>query len=85
MAASTATEINIDLCKHLFYITVHKFSMNFSIRGSSTWSRVRVTALDIQSAKSDGHVGGQHDVSENTLLGGAIITQNWRDHTLRSV
>ena len=32
-----------------FYITVHNsFSMNFSIRGSSTWSRVRVTALDIQ-------------------------------------
>ena len=53
MAVSIATELNIHLCKHLFYIIVRNgISMSFSIRGSSAWwSRtrmVRVTALDIQ-------------------------------------
>ena len=49
MAASTATEIK-SFMKASFYIIVHNgFSMNFSIRGSSArWSRVRMTALDIQ-------------------------------------
>ena len=58
-----------------FYIIVRNgFAMNFSIRGSSAWwshaRMVRVTALDYpgQSVQSDGHVGGQHDVSENALL-----------------
>ena len=40
MTASTciATENNIHLCKHRFYIIVHNgFSMNFSIQGSSAW------------------------------------------------
>ena len=59
-----------------FYNVVrNSFSLNFSIRGSSAWwSRtrmVRVTALVIhypgQSTQSDGHDGGQRDVSENTL------------------
>ena len=53
-AASIAMAINIHLwMQAIFYISVHKgFSINFSIRGSSSWwSRarmVRVTALDIQ-------------------------------------
>ena len=59
-----------------FYIIVrNSFSMNFSICGSNTWwscaHMVRLTALDIH----DGHVGGQHDVSE-TLYKQHVISDN---------
>ena len=53
MAASIAMAINIHAS---FYIIGHKGFMNFSIRGYPG-----------QSAQFDGHVGGQHDVSENTI------------------
>ena len=77
MAASIATEINIlSFMQVSFYIIVrNSFSMNFSIRSSSAW-RLRARAhvardypgYPGQSVQSDGHVGGQHDVSENSLL-----------------
>ena len=31
-----------------------------------------------QSAQSDGHVGGQHDVSENAIYTSALTWQTWR-------
>ena len=67
MAASMATAINIHLCTS-FYIIVHNgFSINFSIHGSSAWwSRTRFPGYPGQSAQSDGHFGGQHDVSKHT-------------------
>ena len=53
-----------------FYIMVrNSFSINFSICGSRAWwSRAHdCPGYPGQSAKSNGHVGGQHDVSENAL------------------
>ena len=75
MAASIATEINIHLCKHIFkYIIVHN---SLSHELLHLWfKRMMIAyvhgACDCpgypgQSVQSDSHVGGQHDVSENTL------------------
>ena len=73
MAASIATVGNqYSFMQASFYIIVRNgFSMNLSIRGSSAWwSRARGCPGYLgQSAQSDGHVGGQHDVGENALYG----------------
>ena len=73
MAASIATEININfICKPLFYIIVRKHMMIAYAHGACDCS-----GYPGQSAQSDGHVEGQHDVSENALLwggGGAPLT-----------
>ena len=71
MTASIATAINIHLCKH--------FSMNFSILVQAHDNRIYIhlhvhvgmrncPGYPGQSAQSDNHVGGQHDVGEKALL-----------------
>ena len=70
MAASIATAINIHLCKH--------YSAQWFLHGlfHSWFKRMMIVcthgARDCpgypgQSVQSDGHVGGQHNVSENAL------------------
>ena len=57
----------------LYIIVRNGFFTKFSICVSSAWwLRARRSARDCpgypgQSAQSEGHVGGQHDVSENAL------------------
>ena len=66
MAASIATEINIHLCKHLFTllcITVSPFMVQRMMIVYAHGAR-GCPGYPGQSAQSDGHVGGQHDVSE---------------------
>ena len=71
MAASIATEINAFM-QASFYIIVHNgFSMNFSIRGSSTqWScarMVRMTALNMQVCAMLEDNDVVRDIIENAL------------------
>ena len=72
MAAAITTEININLYKHLFTL------LCLTVSPQTSWiMRMMIAcahgACDCpgypgQSAQSDGHVGGQHDISENALF-----------------
>ena len=70
MAAFIAMEINIHLCKHLFiYIIVRKVLHSWFKRMMIVCAHGACDCPGYpgQSVQSDGHVGGQHDVSENAL------------------
>ena len=76
MVTSIATEINIRSCKHLFTLlctTVSPWTSPFVVQAQDrvhTWYMCDCPGYPGQSVQSDGHVGGQHDVSENGLYHG---------------
>ena len=78
-AASIATTINIHLCKHLFTLlsaTVSPWTSPFVVQAHDDRLRARCTWLPwISTAQTNGHVGGQHDVSENALFYGSLPLQ----------
>ena len=77
MAASIATAINIHLCKHLFTllcVTVSPWISPFVVQVHDdrvcawcAWLPWIIRSYPGQSEQSDGHGGGQHDVSKNAL------------------